>query len=81
MESGSGLVAKAQNAVVTSSNMFHVFHIVFFPRPAKHDTVSHPLNACIKAGFHRGGGGGGEPWDIPPQKKISPPKDFAHSII
>ncbi len=35
------------------------------------------------SGFHRGGGGGGGggTWDIPPQKKISPPKDFAHSII
>ncbi len=35
------------------------------------------LNSFI-SGFHRGGG---ETWDIPPQKKISPPKDFAHSII
>ena len=33
---------------VTSSKISHTFHTVFFPRPAKHDTVSDPLNACTK---------------------------------
>ena len=38
-----------QNAGVTSSNIFQITHTVLFPRPAKDDTVSHPLNACRKS--------------------------------
>ena len=32
-----------------SPHIFQISHAVFLPRPAKDDTVSHPLNACIKS--------------------------------
>ncbi len=33
------------NVFVTSGNDFHASQAIFFPRPQKDDTVSHPVNA------------------------------------
>ena len=49
----SGVAAKTQKALVTSSNEVHVSHAVLFPRPPNDDTVSHPVKAW-KA-IHRAG--------------------------
>jgi len=39
IEVGSGVDANVQNAGVTSSHIFQIYHIVLFPLPAKNDTV------------------------------------------
>ena len=40
-----GADAKVRNAFVTSGKMSHTAHAVILPRPAKLETVSHPVIA------------------------------------
>ena len=40
-----GTDARSRNASVTSGKVVQTAHAVFFPRPAKAETVSHPVMA------------------------------------